>query len=92
MMMNDICIHLNRIWKSLNKLEFDCRVDFSKFDAIPELVVNDGKCILDSTRRSMLLKRIRMFKLLERYTAMIEMAEYLGHKVHRDNFGMHSIV
>ena len=35
-LLRDFLRRLDGIWKSKNKLEFECRIQFQKIDAIPE--------------------------------------------------------
>lgn len=84
--------HLNRLWKSILKLEYDCRIDFSKLESIPELDIHNESIVIDRISRSMIFKRIKLFKSLERYNALLDMANCLECIVKRDNDGCHKII
>ena len=97
-MVNDVLLRdflrrLDGMWKSKNQLEFECRIQFQKIDAIPELENKDGNgnFILSMKDRSVLFKRMKYLRLIEIYRNLIVCCEALGYSVKRTDDGKHSI-
>ena len=92
-LLRDFLRRLDGMWKSKNQLEFECRIQFQKIDAIPELENKDGNgnFILSMKDRSLLFKRMKYLRLIEIYRNLIVCCEALGYSVHRTDNGKHSI-
>ena len=92
-LLRDFLRRLDGMWKSKNQLEFECRIQFQKIDAIPELENKDGNgnFVLSMKDRSILYKRMKYLRLIEIYRNLIVCCEALGYSVHRTDNGKHSI-
>ena len=88
--IDDLTSRLDKIWKTKCRLERECRIQFQKLDAIPEL---DGEnVILNSEIKSKLLKRMKYLRLTEVYRNLLICCESLGFVVKRSSSDGHHLI
>lgn len=93
-LLRDFLHRLDGMWKTQCQLELECRIQFQKIDAIPELENKDenGNFVLTMKERSVLYKRMKYLRLIEIQRNILLCCEALGYAVKRTNDGKHSLV